>query len=74
MSDDQKFATPAEDIVHVLRLADAGWPADRNDWSTDGFAFACWNGLLGGKDPVVVTDAGRKFLDTVGKLYPEDGR
>lgn len=63
--------TPAEDIVYVLRLADAGWPDDRSDWTSQAFAFAFWNGLLGGDDKVVVTDEGRKFLNTVGLLYKE---
>jgi hypothetical protein len=71
---DTTDVTPAEDIVYVLRVADAGWPEHCTDWTSQALAFACWNGLLAGTEEVTVTDEGRKFLNTVGKLYPAGPR
>jgi hypothetical protein len=47
-------AVDASEVVHVLRLARDGWP-DGCEWTTDGFASAAWNGLIGGTDQVELT-------------------
>lgn len=59
-------------IVRVLRQADAGWPD--GFWATDAFAWAVWNGLLGGApgEDVTLTDKGRAFLHKFGPLYREE--
>ena len=60
-------ATPAEEIVYALRAADAGFPADRADFSTEAVAFCAFNGYL--DHDAKLTGKGRKFLATVGPVY-----
>jgi hypothetical protein len=68
---DETVAVDLGEVVHVLRLARDGWPEDRGDWTTDGFASAVWNGFIAQDDAMGLPDAGRVFLGKVGRLYPE---
>jgi hypothetical protein len=61
-------ATPLGEVVAVLRMADVGHY--RDGFSSDALASAVWNGFI--DDDGKLTDAGRKFLATTGKLYPEE--
>lgn len=62
-------AVPAEDIAYALRAVDRGFPHSMPDVSAEAVAFCAFNGYL--DHDAKVTDAGRKFLNTVGVLYRE---
>ncbi len=62
-------AIPADEVVYALRAADAGFPSDRADFSTEAVAFCAFNGYL--DHDAKLTGRGRKFLTTVGALYRE---
>lgn len=72
MNDNGTDATPVEQVVDVLRLADAGWPGDRTDFDARVVGFAGWNGYL--DHDAKVTEAGRRFLGKFGPLFPEVDR
>lgn len=59
-------AVPMNEVVYVLQAAREGWPESRNDWTSDGLAFAAWNGFLTQGDSVALTSSGEEFLDTFG--------
>ena len=62
-------AIPAEDVVYALRAAEAGFPNDRGDFSTEAVAFCAYNGYL--DHDAKLTGKGRKFLASVGPIYRE---
>jgi hypothetical protein len=66
MTTNDTEAVPLVDVVYVLQCARDGWPDNRNDWTSDGFASAAWNGFLAQGDAVALTDKGAAFLDKFG--------
>ncbi|AEV86895.1 hypothetical protein ACWT_5877 [Actinoplanes sp. SE50] len=67
-------AVPLKDVVHVLRLARDGQLGGTNDWTTEGFVSAVWNGFITKDDTMGLTPAGEAFLGKVGVLFPEATR
>lgn len=56
------------DVIEVLRLAEAGWPDHRIDFSVEAAGSARWNGYL--DDAAKLTESGRRMLDKLGFLCP----